>query len=131
MLWFNSRLSEKSLYWEPPLRDGYGDYKWSSPLEVDARWKDSGKSIRYDKNGAEVVSSSIVWVSDRKLLTGGYLMKGNLYSIENLYAPPLEEAFDIDNGQTISAEYARQIIDIETISAVYDKELTITKVWLR
>lgn len=129
MFWFSSRLSEKTLYWEPPGRDGKGDYKWGFPEEMWARWKDSGKSIRYDKNGAEVVSSSIVWIDKRLILLGGYLLRGSgLYSLNNLDVPPLEEPDIKDDGNLY---YARQIVDIETISSVSDIKKTVTKVWLR
>lgn len=131
MNWFDNRLTQDALYWAPPERDGYGDYKWGFPDEIKSRWKDSGRSIRYDKNGAEVVSSSIVWVSNKYLLVGGYLMPGNIYSIENLDEPPIEEAYDVEDGKVIASTYARQIIDVESVQSVYTRSISMTKVWLK
>jgi hypothetical protein len=131
MNWFDNRLDQTALYWAPPKRDGYGDYKWGFPDEVKSRWKDSGRSIRYDKNGAEVVSSSIVWVNNKYLIVGGYLIKGDLYSIEQLDIPPLEEAYDMEDGKVIAEAYARQIIDVESVQSVYSSSIVMTKVWLK
>lgn len=131
MNWFENRLIQDALYWEPPERDGFGNYKWGYPFEFKSRWKDSGRSIRYDKSGAEVVSSSIVWINTKDVLVGGYLMLGNLYSIEKLNTPPLEEYYVIEEGKKLSQQYARQIIDVETINSVYSASVYTTKVWLK
>ena len=131
MNWFGNRLVQSALYWEPPDRDGYGNYKWGSPFELRSRWKDSGRAIRYDKTGSEVVSSSVVWVDTKTILVGGYLMLGDLYSIERLTSPPLEEYYVIEEGKKLSQEYARQIIDVESINSVYSLNVYTTKVWLK
>lgn len=128
MSWFDSRLLQISLYWEPPNRDGLGDYKWGFPIEVQARWRDTGRSIRYDKTGSEIVSSSVVWVSNPDLSVGGYIMRGDLYSLNRLDVPPIELTTEKEPDNKY---FARQIIDIESISSVYDQEQVVTKAWLK
>jgi hypothetical protein len=131
MNWVNNRLSTKALYWPPPQKDGYGGNIWAYPDEINSRWKDSGRSIVYDKTGAEVVSNTIVWIEDLYLLVGGYIMRGDLYSLHDLSEPPIEEAYDIADGLVVSQEYARQIVDIERITSIYNKRMSLTKLWLK
>lgn len=129
--WFSSKLTEKSLYWEPPVEDARGNYTWKEPWELDTRWENQRKAIRYDLNGSEIIANSVIWTSNPYVLIGGYIMKGDLYFQQDLRKPPLDMPYDVNEGLSVSQEYAREIIDVESIPSVYDINFSSVKIWVR
>lgn len=129
MGWLNSRLQTKALYWAPPERDGRGGYIWTYPDEILCRWRRGPREIRYNDVGATLVATDQVLVLNTYLNVGGYLMKGDLYSIQDLSEPPLEKSYDIQDGRVVSQEYARQVVDIEAMPSIDDRRV-LYKLWL-
>lgn len=132
MSWITRNLKQKSLYWDPPTRDGYGAYVWGFPEEIDTRWRASGRAVRYDKRGAEIISEVIVWTTYKYIIAGGYIMKGTLYDIGDLAAPPVSEPVVVDSlGFNQTAEFARQILDVASIESLIDSTDPLVKLWLK
>ena len=57
------------------------------------------------------------------------MRSGGLYSKEVLSEPPLREAYDVKDGLVASEEFARQIVDIDSISSI-SKKTVLYKLWL-
>lgn len=132
MSWINRQLKQKALYWNPPSRDGFGAYVWGFPEEIDTRWRQSGRAIRYDKTGTEIVSEIVVWTTYQYVTAGGYIMKGTLYDIGDLDSPPVAEPVIVDElGFNQSLEYARQILDVASIESLVNSTDPFVKLWLK
>ena len=132
MSWITRNLKQKSLYWNPPARDGFGAYVWGFPEEIDTRWRQSGRSVRYDKKGTEIISEIIVWTTYKYVTAGGYIMKGTLYDIGDLKEPPVAEPVVVDElGFNQSLEYARQILDVASIESLIKSTDPLVKLWLK
>jgi len=132
MSWIDRQLKQKSLYWNPPERDGYGAYVWGFPTEIDTRWRHSGRAIRYDKAGAEIVSEVVVWTNYQYVVAGGYIMKGTLYDLGDLASPPVAVPIIVNSlSFNHSAEYARQILDVASIESLVNSSEPFVKLWLK
>lgn len=66
--------TQKITYWTRASEDGFGNYTFSSPQLLWARWEDRVE-IFTDLSGTERRSKAIVF-TDQPLITYGYLFKG-------------------------------------------------------
>lgn len=69
---------QKAVYWEVSGPDGYGNYTYEDPVEIDCRWEDISEKY-VARGGDEKISRSVVYV-DRSMKEGSYLKKGELDS---------------------------------------------------
>lgn len=70
------KLKQKAAYWAKATQDGYGDYTYSEPIEINCRWSTKTEMVKNSK-GEEVVSTAKVYV-DRILEIEGFLSLGEL-----------------------------------------------------
>ena len=128
MAWINTILRTKALYWAPPTKNGLGGYSWTYADEIRVRWQDSGRELKYDESGSEIVSGAVVWTKEENLLVGGYLIRSNLYETWDLSKPPIDDTKNVAVEEQI---YARQIVDIEKVESISIGKRVLTKVWLK
>ena len=131
MTWFKSKMTQKALYYEPPKMDGLGNYTWNYPDELDVRWDFNSRKTMYNASGAQITSNTSILVFNRYLLLGAYIMRGDLYSKQNLLNPSIQEPYDVEHGTVESQEYARLIIKIDNIESVYNDNMNLARIWLR
>lgn len=70
------KLNQKAIYWEKSTQDGYGDYTYLSPVEIDCRWSTETEMVKNSK-GEEVISTAKIFV-DRVLNIEGFLSLGEI-----------------------------------------------------
>lgn len=75
----SSMLRQKAVYWASPENDGYGNFTFDDPVEIDCRWEEKAESY-FKPNGTEAQSLAIVYV-DRDVDIGGYLQFGELADV--------------------------------------------------
>lgn len=90
----NRNLNQTAVYWASPIKDGYGGYTWSDPVEIDCRWVNSTRLITAS-NGEEIVCRAEVQVK-QDLDEQGMLYLGDLDDLDSS-----EEA----DPRTISVAY--------------------------
>lgn len=137
--WVSRSLDQRSVYWKPPKRDGFGGYIWTPPFEIASRWEDRYSNV-FDVSGVEVVSRAVVWV-DEELEVGGYLWLGALVSTSNDYSPPIDSV--PREYKSIQAEeyeeeilgvyetYAAQIVNKKRIVSLNSEKVIYRKVFLK
>ena len=47
------KLNQKAIYWEKSTQDGYGDYTYLEPVEIDCRWSTETEMVK-NSRGEEV-----------------------------------------------------------------------------
>lgn len=73
---------QTAVVWNNPQSNGFGGFTYDPPKEVSCRWTENGQVMR-DRNGLQYTSKANVMLTEDVSLNG-YMMLGNLESIENL-----------------------------------------------
>jgi len=125
-------MNTKTLYWDPPKRDGLGNYIWNYADELQCRWGLIDRNALYNKGIAEIETNSIVYtLCSNKIKIGGYLLEADFYLLDELDKPPIENEFDPDGLEADMQTYASQIIKIQKTRSVYDKNIFLSKIWVK
>lgn len=90
----NRNLTQTAVYWGNPTPDGYGDYSWDDPVEIDCRWSEEREVVK-NQDGEEVISQAQVQV-DQDLDQNGVLYLGALTDLDSDPIPDeVEQAYHI------------------------------------
>lgn len=70
---------QTTVYWATPVKDGYGNYTYATPVEIKCRWEDKVSIINGENGQQETCSASVLVYQD--LTMHGYLYLGTLASL--------------------------------------------------
>ena len=127
LTWVDRLLTETSVYWDPPIRDGLGGYTWGYPQEIKTRWQNTPRLV-YDPNGAEIQTSAEVWVT-KDIISGGYIWRGTINDIQTVFEPDPDFALDNPPIEKIR-NMAAQIVKITRIESLVNNSLIFMKALL-
>lgn len=68
------RYPSQITYWAVLDNDGYGGFKFSAPVTINARWEDT-VAATFNVKGDAIVSKAVVYV-DQDVAEDGYLYNG-------------------------------------------------------
>lgn len=88
--YLTKNLKQTCLYWGNSVADGYGGYTFDDPIEIDCRWEDL-QELFIDSTGNEAKSLAVVFL-DRDVVSGEYLMLGDLDDLSSSSAEPDQES---------------------------------------
>jgi len=94
-------LIHTAVWWERGDPDGYGDFDWEDPVEVDCRWVQSN-DLFTDSLGEEKRCTARVYL-DRDVTVGDFLKLGDLDDITSAsgYPPNKDGAYQVQRFDKI------------------------------
>ena len=95
---------QTAVYWGIPVPDGYGNWTFDNPKEINCRWQGSNKLITAN-NGEQVVAVAEILVT-QDLDNEGYLFLGCLEDLN---------AADITNPKKVGAHKIKQISKVPMV----------------
>lgn len=67
---------QTAVYWAPGTKDGFGNYVWSTGVEIACRWDDTTENI-INKKGQTIVSNARILIT-QDIDVEGYMYLGTL-----------------------------------------------------
>jgi hypothetical protein len=102
-------LKQTALYWEPDGSDGYGAFKFKTPVEIKCRWEDCNEQ-GLGLDGKETMFDSTVFAGE-DLRIGGLLLLATLADLDGVGEPP-EAAKRIRKFEKVPTIRARQFLRV-------------------
>lgn len=101
------KLKQTATYWANPSNDGFNNYTFDSPAQVNVRWEDHQEKV-VDENGIEIISKAKVFV-DQDMESKEWLMLGTSSEVN----PQSEEtAFEIIKFEKVPSLKADEFVRV-------------------
>lgn len=96
----NNFKKQNAVYWANPVNDGYGDYTFDSPVEIQVQWENKQEKFVSALNGEEVISRAVIFVP-QDLAIQGMLSLMSIANISSSELPADNNAYEIKASEKV------------------------------